>query len=424
MPAPDADFADAFTPTRHAGRERLAGFVARAGRAYARSRNFDLGPGRRSNVSLLSPYIRHRLITEEEVLAAVLEQHDRGAAGKFIDEVFWRAYFKGWLEHRPSVWTRYRQDLGILVDSLDTDADLRERYESAVAGRTGIDCFDSWANELVHTGYLHNHARMWFASIWVFTLQLPWQLGADFFYRNLLDGDPASNTLGWRWVSGLHTKGKTYLARVSNIANYTDGRFNPDKQLAATAPPLDEPHEHPVRVLRDPLVPDDAGRCGLLVTEEDACPLSLDLPAKPVHVYGAVATDLRSPLSVGKPAKTFALGAVADAVDRARHHFHVPGVMAPTDDWGPAIARWAEENDLDTVVTAYAPVGPVAEALDVVRQQLSATKTSLVEIRRRYDMLCWPHASKGYYKLKSRIPELLEEMDLSAPASARTRAAS
>ncbi len=68
------------------------------------------------------------------------------------------------------------------------------------------------------TGYLHNHARMWFASIWIFTLRLPWELGADFFLRHLLDGDPASNTLSWRWVGGMQTMGKTYLARADNIA--------------------------------------------------------------------------------------------------------------------------------------------------------------------------------------------------------------
>ncbi len=90
-------------------------------------------------------------------------------------------------------------------------------------------------------GYLHNHARMWFASIWIFTLRLPWVLGADFFMRHLCDGDPASNTLSWRWVAGLHTRGKTYLARASNIATYTGGRFTPqDHDLAAFAPPLTE----------------------------------------------------------------------------------------------------------------------------------------------------------------------------------------
>ena len=224
-------------PTRQAALECLRAFLPQAGRAYAANRNFDLGPQDRTNVSGLSPYIRHRLILEEEVLPATLQRHSLSTAAKFLQEVFWRTYFKGWLEQRPLVWTRYRTELEALVQRLEKDDSLRERYTRAVEGETGIQCFDSWATELLRTGYLHNHARMWFASIWIFTLDLPWQLGADFLYRHLLDGDPASNTLGWRWVGGLHTQGKTYLARASNIARYTHSRFNPQGQLAAEGPP-------------------------------------------------------------------------------------------------------------------------------------------------------------------------------------------
>ncbi len=85
---------------------------------------------------------------------------------------------------------------------------MRARWEQATTGRTGLACFDAWARELLDVGYLHNPARMWFASLWIFTLELPWALGADFFLRHLLDGDPASNTLSWRWVGGLQTPGK------------------------------------------------------------------------------------------------------------------------------------------------------------------------------------------------------------------------
>ncbi|WP_238189582.1 FAD-binding domain-containing protein [Methylobacterium frigidaeris] len=68
---------------------------------------------------------------------------------------------------------------------------------------------------------------MWFASIWIFSLRLPWELGAEFFLRRLLDGDPASNTLSWRWVAGLHTRGRPYLARRDNIRDFTEGRHDP-----------------------------------------------------------------------------------------------------------------------------------------------------------------------------------------------------
>jgi len=224
-------------PTRGAALARLDAFIARAGRDYARTRNFDFGPERRDNVSMLSPWLRHRLVLEEEVIARTLARHTLSAAEKFVQEIVWRTYFKGFLEQRPSIWRAYRRDVAALAERLEAEPRRRADYDAAVEGRTGIDCFDAWAGELLDTGYLHNHARMWFASIWIFTLRLPWQLGADFFLRHLLDGDPASNTLGWRWVGGLHTRGKTYLARADNIAKYTEGRFNPVGRLARSAPP-------------------------------------------------------------------------------------------------------------------------------------------------------------------------------------------
>ena len=230
---------DHFPPNRIEALSRLKAFVPKAGRTYATRRNYDLGAGSHTGVSALSPYLRHRIVTEQDVLEAVLGAHSRQAAEKFVQEVFWRTYWKGWLEMRPEVWTRYQGGLRRALDDINTQSGLRANWEAACTGRTGIECFDAWAQELVATGYLHNHARMWFASIWIFTLRLPWELGADFFLRHLLDGDPASNTLSWRWVGGIQTVGKTYLARPDNIAKYTDGRFQPDPaDLARSAHPL------------------------------------------------------------------------------------------------------------------------------------------------------------------------------------------
>jgi len=79
---------------------------------------------------------------------------------------------------------------------------------------------------------------MWFASIWIFTLNLPWELGARFFMKHLLDGDAASNTLSWRWVAGIQTQGKNYLARESNIRKFTNQRYV-NTSLNENAPPLE-----------------------------------------------------------------------------------------------------------------------------------------------------------------------------------------
>ncbi|MFY0615592.1 MAG: deoxyribodipyrimidine photolyase, partial [Hyphomicrobiaceae bacterium] len=329
-------------PTRSAGQERLESFLPRAGKAYAQARNFDFGPEDRSNISCLSPWLRHRLVCEQEVVTATLARQGFSSSDKFIQEVFWRAYFKGWLEQRPGVWSSYRRELRRTLDLLETDAPLANRYAEATEARTGIECFDTWARELVASGYLHNHSRMWFASIWIFTLQLPWQLGADFFYRHLLDGDPASNTLSWRWVGGLHTKGKTYLARSSNIARFTNGRFNPAGQLAAVAPALEEDGVGASIPLRpaDPFPHEQ--QYGLLITEEDCHPESLGLA--PTALVGLTATDQRSSLATGECASAFARGAIQDAMQRAEANCGVKrSETGPTEaeDWSKHLLAFA-----------------------------------------------------------------------------------
>jgi deoxyribodipyrimidine photo-lyase len=395
-------------PTRAAGLDALDDFVPRAGGAYARDRNLDLGPSRR-NVSGLSPYLRHRLLTEQEVVAAVLEDHTLGAAEKFVQEVFWRTYWKGWLEQNPEVWRRYRLEVRELLSG-----ELPDGYEAAVAGRTGIDAMDAWVRELVDTGYLHNHTRMWFASIWVFTLGLPWQLGADFFHRHLLDGDAASNTLSWRWVAGLQTRGKTYLATASNISRFTEGRFSPSG-LAATARALDEEPLPP----RTPLEPEDVvgivgDRVGLLLHEEDLEARSL-LAERPDLVgevaAAAVAADPgeRSPAGVSDAVAAFTAGALADAAERTRDsRGRAAQVLADADPG--SVVSWARSEALDTVVVPCAPVGPVHERLGRLRPVLEAEGIALVTVRRRWDSVAWPHASRGFFPFREKIPGLVREL--------------
>jgi deoxyribodipyrimidine photo-lyase len=225
-------------PTREAVLGRLAEFLPRAGRAYAATRNQDRGADNRSNVSALSPWIKRRVLTEAEVIGAAVKAHGAAASGKFVQEVFWRSYWKGWLEHRPSLLAAFNARRLELKEQMSADHDLRQNHTRATEGKTGIACYDAWVRELRDTGWLHNHARMWFASIWCFTLKLPWVLGADFFFKHLLDADAASNTLSWRWVAGLHTPGKHYLARADNIRLNTKDRFDPAGQLNETASPL------------------------------------------------------------------------------------------------------------------------------------------------------------------------------------------
>ena len=384
-----------FTPTRAAGLAALADFTARAGRDYAETRNADRGPDDRANVSGLSPYLRYRLITEDEVVDAVHARHSPSAAGKFVQEVLWRTYWKGWLELRPAVWRDYLADL---ADLEAQTGGWRRDYDRALAGNTGIDAFDAWIAELTEYGYLHNHARMWFASIWIFTLRLPWQLGAALFARHLYDGDPASNTLSWRWVAGLQTAGKTYLATAANIAKYTDGRFTA-AGLATTARPVAGSPVPPPRML--PFAPPPPkGRAGLLIGEDDLCPETLPLGGAMVAAVASLDGDHGRAPAV----EAFVAAALGDARDRAAATFDAPANALPAT--AGAVGDWARGHGLDTIVTGYVPTGPAANALAPLAAELARDGIMLTQVRREWDTATWPHAQKGYFAFREKCVAL------------------
>lgn len=396
-------------PSRQQALHRLATFVPYAARTYAAKRNFDFGASQHRFVSGLSPDIRHRLITEEEVVAAELHVHTASAAAKFIQEVCWRTYWKGWLQQRPQVWIDYLSDLADARAKLSADDGLAAEVAAAERGDVGIACFDAWAKELTETGYVHNHARMWFSSIWIFTLRLPWQLGADFFYRHLLDGDPASNTLSWRWVAGLHTRGKTYLARPDNIATYTEGRFKPTHDdLAPFARPISDDRTY-VRVPLpqfDPLP--DSARAVLLVTEDDLSPETWALGN--AHVAGVA---LFKPVNCGpapsRIVRAFKIGAMADAGARSASHWGRPVTAVTTPE---ELAAFAGAQNATAALTVHVPFGYMQAELAHWISDADKVGIPILQVQRRWDERFWPHTKAGFFQLKERIPSVLKDLQL------------
>ncbi|MFO6430583.1 FAD-binding domain-containing protein [Erythrobacter sp. W302b] len=407
-------------PTRAAALARLTEFLPAAGRRYAETRNADDGPasGGRSNVSELSPWLHAGVLGEAEVLAAVLGQHSPRAAEKFIAEVFWRIYFKGYLEQRPAIWDDYCTGRDGALAAVARNAGLQRAYAEATEGRTGIAAFDAWAQELVTTGYLHNHARMWFASIWIFTLKLDWRLGADFFLRHLMDGDAASNTLSWRWVAGLHTKGKHYLARADNIARYTSGRPGgalAADGLAADAEPLSEPQDYGRQKLDLP-APVSAGDLGapfaLLLHDEAAHHAPLALPAVPALVIGAARPAARSPGAVGELASDFADGAVASGMAEAATAFGCPAT-----EWraGDPLAPLLAEAGVARIAVSYLPTGWTRDALMPDIAPL-AGQGRVVTILGDLDRATWPLAKAGFFGVAKAIDNVLAECGITGGA--------
>ncbi|MEM1390468.1 MAG: FAD-binding domain-containing protein, partial [Pseudomonadota bacterium] len=397
-------------------------FQPSMGRHYSNTRNHDYGPNDRSNLSALSPWVRNRLITEHELASAALSRFSLSSAEKFVQEVCWRTYWKGWLQHRPTVWSDYLETRDEASDQVERNAGLRKAYEEAVEGRTGIAVFDAWSKELIETGYLANHSRMWFSSIWIYTLKLPWELGADFFLQHLMDGDAASNTLSWRWTAGLHTQGKTYLARPDNIVKYAGRRFenelgadwrNGFDRLAKSAPPLNgRPNPGEGFILPPDAMP--TGPVAVLLTEEDLHPASL-IPRETevTAIAGASFAHARSPNGAGERAQSFASGALDSALKDAGALYGVDTEHLPDGaNFHNAVMRWASGLETKSIVTGEPPVGWIKSHLDRLKSTLANEGIELCYIRRDWDEAFWPHAKKGFFGLKKKIPSVLAELGL------------
>lgn len=380
--------------TRSAAQARLAEFMPEAPQ-YTSRRNFAL-PGNHG-VSRLSPYLRHRLISEEEVITQVTSSHEIELVEKFIQEVVWRTYWKGALARTPEVWSSYEQQVAIL--SNDTSAKpLSDPYKAATEGNTHLPYFNDWVHELTSTGYLHNHIRMWFASIWIFTFKIPWQLGAAFMYEHLLDGDPASNTLSWRWVAGLHTKGKTYLARADNIAKYSEGRWTPRESELAPEPFAikDDVAPTPYESLSLPPTSQSGPAC-LIVTTDD---LSIETVLPPERYSAAVVYHPQAP-RLTPLKRNFIEQGVADTVIRLRALLGNESVAAASS---PSEAiEWITGRNVATTALVAPHVGPLSGPTRELARALTEIQHPVSLLQRSWDLTLFPLCDKGFFPMWERF---------------------
>lgn len=365
--------------------------------SYATERSYVRDDYR--EVSRLSAHIRRRVITEEEVARAVLTRHPFATAQKFVQEVVWRTYWKGWLERRPGVWTACVERATHSARAARA-APWGELYQRACRGETELSYFNEWIHELTTTGYLHNHVRMWFASIWIFTFRIPWELGAMFMYRHLLDGDPASNTLSWRWVAGLQTKGKHYLATPDNIATFSGGRWRPAaSDLVVSSVPVEElpsPTELTNEWRPEPL-PNTP--YGVLTTSED---LSIECDAALSPRAGAIFLLENSTVGGESPRlDSFVEAAHVDALTRLGDRGHRVGGAQP-------IIETMRLLGLTHLVVVTPCVGPNLTEVVRLSPALEATGVRLTRYRRSWDVALHHLADKGFFPFWERVKKLIE----------------
>jgi deoxyribodipyrimidine photo-lyase len=370
---------------------------------YSASRN-HVAPGHRA-VSQLSPALRMGLISPEEIVRDTLAQYDLRAAEKWVQEVCWRSYWKGWLEMRPQVWQSWRARLKQLRQTLPTE--VLDRAEAVLQGRSGVAVMDHFSSELRETGYLHNHARMWWASFWVHVERLPWELGAEFFFQHLLDADPASNTLSWRWVAGLQTVGKTYLVRRSNLERYCAASLLKDTRgLERLEDSVVQPFvaaEH-ADLTRHALLnlpssaPAAPGRVGLWLHPDDLLPEQGPLSQlKPVSVAAFTSDAVYAKMGLSPRRQASLHTALSDGVLRAAKHFGSTSTVTDAATTAAGVAAWVESEKLNSIVAVAPTVGPVADALAGIRDVMKERQVNLHLVRRPWDAELFPAARSGFF---------------------------
>ena len=374
-----------FEASRAKAIDKLTNFIEQNLTDYSKLRNFDFGPDNRSNISCLSPYITHGIINELEVVDKSLKKFSFAKNEKFIQEVLWRVYWKGWLELRPNVWSDYLLELGKVKDQFKNN----QNYLNAIEGKTNIDCFNEWVIELKENNYLHNHTRMWFASIWIFTLELPWQLGAEFFMQHLFDGDAASNTLGWRWVAGVQTQGKHYLASEWNINKFTNNRFKNIK-LNENAPSIFSDKTYSINK-KDFLNPEILEDKTLLIFENNMTFEFSDFKEQKFKKILLVSNETNRAIELSEKVLKFK----ADLLEDQKIRLGEKSINCET----------ININDLKNITEeVYALYPTVGENLDFIQNnQLKNIKF----LYRKLDQFSWQYCNKGFFNFKNYIPKII-----------------
>ena len=382
--------------------KQLSYYLPKAGKYYELNRNYSEDSSSNKTTSLLSPFIRYRLISEENVLKKILEKYELRDCEKFVQEIYWRTYWKGWLEHRPSVYSDYLEDRNKLIEELGN----KKFYLNAISGNTNLSFFNKWVNTLKEDGYLHNHVRMWFASIWIFTLKLPWQLGADFFMQHLLDGDPASNTLSWRWVAGIHTKGKNYLARKSNIEKYSNIKISNNEILNENATPLIEDKIYNVNELKlnyDYNLED----IEYIIIPTDDLNILKDLNHKKVKVFTGLSKEDYNDHSFSEKVINHIKGICISNFNDDNFYNNIQ-IDIEFENYFDNLDNWISKYQIKEIYLPYVTQGNWKKIYKKIIKKYPSI--NFINFNRKYDVNSWIFSKKGYFKFKQNIPKLITDI--------------
>ena len=377
-------------------------YLPNTGSYYRDNRNYSYDFTNNTNTtSLLSPYIRYRLLSEEDIIKKTLSINSFTKTEKFIQEIYWRTYWKGWLEHRPNVYDDYLTERNELLKKLSNTS----MYQKAINGETHLTFFNDWIKKLKEDGYLHNHVRMWFASIWIFTFDLPWQLGANFFMENLLDGDPASNTLSWRWVAGIQTKGKHYLARKNNIIKYGNIQINDNIKLNEQAVCLEDNKTYFAKdlVLDNPKADD----LDSILIPTDDLNFILNNKFQFKNIFSGIPLNDYNDHNFSQKVKDH-IKKITISNFKDNNFYKDYEYIVEFENYYESFTNWIKKKNIKKIGLPYVAKGN----WNKIYQKLISDNPSInfVYLHRKYDMDAWKFAKKGFFNFKKHIPELISKL--------------
>jgi len=374
---------------------------------YSKYRNYDYGnQNPHKIVSGLSPYISHGIISELDVLRKL--QCSKNKCDKFKQEILWRTYWKGWLEHNKFIWDNYKKNLNFYKKKFDL-LKSNSNYNSAINGETNIEPFDEWVQQLKSSGYLHNHTRMWFASIWIHYLNLPWELGANFFIENLLDGDIASNTLSWRWVAGLQTKGKSYLASKNNIRKYTFNRFNNFNLPELKKPILLEEEVSTSSFIYNSKSDFNKNKKTCIFIVENN--LNLNFIKNNIKFISEVIL-LRVPykgINKNKVLSEFRDKACNDFLNLCSD-LNVKIKSYNLEKSNEYLIKYLDEKNIREVITDYIPVGYEKDFILNLKKNFAKNAINIIELLDPFYFKAWRYCNKGFFNFKKNFDKFTKEI--------------
>lgn len=340
----------------------------------------------------LTAALRYRLFHEGEACESLLAEHKPATVEAQLKDLCVRTYWRGWSESRPQIYLSF----------LRSCEDDRRRFQgtqalaAALEGRTGLAAFDEWNREMLETGFLPQQARLWYASIWIFTLRLPWSLGAAHAAEHLIDADPAGQVLLWRWVAGLHLAPKPFVARAADISKWSKGRFDLTGHLNESPVALTGPALPPALFHDLPQEPSDVlgENFALLVTPDDLCPEASSISGlKPKLILTTSFENLNKACRFGPKVQEYVGEALADTKQRLEQHYGCRvEALNSSEDPGELIGQRLAAEGLSHLLYHQPATGPWHELLARVTAKDVGLK--YFPLRRPWDSRLWPSATR------------------------------